>query len=399
MRILMLIPEVFYSTRGTPLSAYHRTRELVRSGYDVDVLTYPLGSPPPDLDVAVFRARGPRLFKDLPAGPSYRKLWFDLLVSLSLVVRLWRQKYDLIYAHEEGGFIASIASRLFRVPYVHDMHSSLPLQVVDWGFSRNRAVVACFRWAEQVSIRSARAVVAISTGVAEAAKQAVPGVQPIIIPNRYELMEAPRPECVEKLRRELGLADTGAVVLYTGSFVALQALDLLVQAVPLVIPRAPRVRFLLVGGYQPEIDALAALARELHVSEHMMFVRARPESEMPAFMALSEVVVSPRVQGINPPGKLFSYLSSGKPVVAANTPVHNQILSRDCAILTPPTAEGLADGILTALFDEAERRRVLAGARRILETTYGLQAQREAYERLFVQLDGRRAEEGSRDRL
>jgi hypothetical protein len=56
-------------------------------------------------------------------------------------------------------------------------------------------------------------------------------------------------------------------------------------------------------------------------------------------------------------------------------------------------------GILTALFDEAERRRVLAGARRILETTYGLQAQREAYERLFAQLDGRRAEEGARGRL
>jgi Glycosyl transferase 4-like domain len=151
MRILMLVPEVFYSTRGTPLSAYHRTRELVRSGYDVDVLTYPLGSAPPDLSAPVFRARGPRLFEDLPAGPSYRKLWFDVLLALSLMGRLWRQRYDLIYAHEEGGFIASVMSHLFGVPYVYDMHSSLPLQVIDWGFSRNRAIVGCFRWAERSS--------------------------------------------------------------------------------------------------------------------------------------------------------------------------------------------------------------------------------------------------------
>jgi hypothetical protein len=43
MRILMVIPQKFYSTRGTPLSAYHRTRELVALGHSVDILTYDPG--------------------------------------------------------------------------------------------------------------------------------------------------------------------------------------------------------------------------------------------------------------------------------------------------------------------------------------------------------------------
>ena len=32
MRILKIVPQAFYSTRGTPLSAYHRARELVAVG-------------------------------------------------------------------------------------------------------------------------------------------------------------------------------------------------------------------------------------------------------------------------------------------------------------------------------------------------------------------------------
>ena len=76
MRILMLIPQVFYSARGTPLSAYHRIRDLRALGHEVEVLTYPLGDPPPDLDVVVHRSFGPHFARSLKQGPSYRKIWF-----------------------------------------------------------------------------------------------------------------------------------------------------------------------------------------------------------------------------------------------------------------------------------------------------------------------------------
>ena len=33
--------------RGTPLSAYHRARELVARGHEVDILTYGVGEEPP----------------------------------------------------------------------------------------------------------------------------------------------------------------------------------------------------------------------------------------------------------------------------------------------------------------------------------------------------------------
>ncbi len=75
MRILMIIPQVFYSTRGTPISAYHRIRELMNHGHEVDVLTYKPGGDPPDLPVRIYRSRGPHFTKYIKPGPSRLKIW------------------------------------------------------------------------------------------------------------------------------------------------------------------------------------------------------------------------------------------------------------------------------------------------------------------------------------
>ena len=189
MRILKIVPQAFYSTRGTPLSAYHRARELVARGHEVDIVTYAIGAPPPGLNARVYRSRGPHFSRYLPPGPSRLKIWFDLLLFLNLLYRLTRSRYDLLYAHEEGAFLARIAGWIFRVPYVYDMHSSLPLQITDWKFSRSPRVVNLFRWIEKVSVRGACAVVAISPAVERAAKQVAADVRSVVIVNHFEIGE------------------------------------------------------------------------------------------------------------------------------------------------------------------------------------------------------------------
>jgi len=381
VRVLMLVPQLFYSARGTPLSAYHRIKDLRARGHAVEVLTYKLGDPPPDLpDVVVHRAFGPHLFRSVKQGPSYVKIWFDLWIFLALLVRLARTRYDALWAHEEGGFLGALVTRLFRVPLVYDLHSSLPLQIRDWGFSDREWVVSIFRWVERFTLRRTAVAVAISPGVAKAARESWPLANVVTIVNRFEHGERATADQAAAVRAELGIAPGERVVLYTGSFVALQALDLLVDAVPAVRARVPSARFVLVGGRPAEIEALAARARGLGIPpEALLLVPHRPPSEMPAFVETCDVLVSPRVRGINPPGKLFSYLSSGKPIVATDQPIHNQILDPRCAILTPPDAKGLAEGIVTALTDEARVRAVVAGAERLLREEFGPERRRAAY--------------------
>jgi glycosyltransferase involved in cell wall biosynthesis len=340
MRILMVIPQAFYTTRGTPLSAYHRTKELIARGHEVDILTYAVGGDPPELAATVFRSRGPHFRSTIDAGPSRIKIWFDFLLFVNLFGRLMAKRYDLIYAHEEGAFLARIAGGIMRVPYVYDMHSSLPLQITDWKFSASRRVIGFFRWVEKVSIRGARAVIAISPAVARVAREVDPQKPIITIINHLEVEGASDADAAASIRARYGIAMDRKVVLYTGSFVALQALDLLIDAVPIVLRDAPDTVFLIVGGQDPEIEALRKQAEKLGVADHIIFDRNQPQREMPAYMAAADVLVSPRVQGINPPGKLLSYLASGRPVVATDTLVHNQLLDDRCSILTAPQRGG-----------------------------------------------------------
>jgi glycosyltransferase involved in cell wall biosynthesis len=377
MRILKIVPQAFYAARGTPLSAYHRARELIARGHEVDILTYGVGSDPPNFPARVFRARGPHFKRSIRAGPSRLKIWFDLLLFINLLLHLSRERYDVLYAHEEGALLARLAGAIFRIPYIYDMHSSLPLQITDWKFSQRPSVIAAFRWVEKLSVRGACAVVAISPAVARAARSAGPHTPCVLLANHFEGGRAPPPEEVAAVRTRHGIALERKLVVYAGSFVALQALDLLLDAIPAVLERVPNTTFLLVGGTEAELEGLRAQAHRLGISEHVVLERSLPQAAIPAYLAAADVLVSPRIQGINSPGKLLDYLASGRPVVATDTLVHNQLLTSQSAILTPPNAEGLATGLVTALTDPVRVAEVTAGAAMLLGR-YSSKTERDA---------------------
>ncbi|HVS78314.1 MAG TPA: glycosyltransferase family 4 protein, partial [Steroidobacteraceae bacterium] len=178
------------------------------------------------------------------------------------------------------------------------------------------------------------------------------------------------------------------LIVYTGSFVALQALDLLLESAPKVLASVPDARFLLVGGAEPEISGLEAAADRIGITDRVILERARPQAEIPAYLAAADVLVSPRVQGINPPGKLLSYLASGRPVVATDTLVHNQLLTADCAILTPPDAGGLADGLVLALTDAALTARLTEASARLVARLCSKSARDAAYEEIASAVRG-----------
>ena len=80
--------------------------------------------------------------------------------------------------------------------------------------------------------------------------------------------------------------------------------------------------------------------------------------------------------------KIYQYLRSGRVTVATRLLTHTQVLSDEVAILTEPTAEGFAQGILLAVNDRALARRLGEQARRLADTRYTydayLQRTREA---------------------
>ena len=68
--------------------------------------------------------------------------------------------------------------------------------------------------------------------------------------------------------------------------------------------------------------------------------------------------------------KIYQYLRSGRPIVAARLLTHTQVLSDETAILTGPTPDEFAAGILAALDDPARSAGIGRRARALAETKY-----------------------------
>jgi glycosyltransferase involved in cell wall biosynthesis len=98
------------------------------------------------------------------------------------------------------------------------------------------------------------------------------------------------------------------------------------------------------------------------------------------------VLVSPRIRGTNTPLKVYSYLRSGRPIVATDLVTHTQVLTPEIAMLVPPEPGPFAEGLARLLDDPAERRAMASRARAVAVEKYSRDAYvrrtAEAYARL-----------------
>ncbi len=98
------------------------------------------------------------------------------------------------------------------------------------------------------------------------------------------------------------------------------------------------------------------------------FVKKVPPNELPDYLAASDILLSPRISGMNTPLKLLDYLKAGRAIVATDHPANRQILDETCAVLVNPDPAAFAEGISRLISDSALRN-VLGehGARLISE--------------------------------
>jgi glycosyltransferase involved in cell wall biosynthesis len=189
------------------------------------------------------------------------------------------------------------------------------------------------------------------------------------------------------IRSRWGIPEPAPIVLYTGTFEAYQGVELLCRAAGLLAVSHPQVRVLVVGGEPDQVDRLQGVAAREGADRVLVFTGQQPAREIPAFVAAADVLVSPRVRGTNTPLKIYSYLRSGKPIVATDLLTHTQVLNANVARLVPPTADALAEALGTLIDRPDERARLAAAAQRLAGVRYSRDAfvrrTAEAYTRLL----------------
>lgn len=359
-RVLVVAPEPFYEDRGTPIAVRNVLQALSELHYRVDLLTYPVGQPISIPGVRVLRL--PNLFglRHVPVGLSLRKLLLDATLVPALWLQLRRERYCCVHAVEEAAFPAVLFANRQRVPVIYDMQSSLPEQMVKFRVFRGRRVQGLLRRCEAWLLRRADAVVS-SAGLLNRVSEAAPGklAQEWHFPS---MDTTPRRGAGTALRAQLGIAANAPVVVYAGTFEPYQGLAMLLAAIPQVLERVPEAVFVLVGGDRKAMAQMREDANRLQVNGSLLLTGRKPRDEMPAYMAMADLLVSPRVYGDNLPLKVFDYLAAGRPIVATDLPSHRALLDESRAILVEPCAGGLAQGIISLLSDRRRAARLAIAA-------------------------------------
>lgn len=359
MKILMLAPEPFFEPRGTPISIYFRIKALGELGHAVTLVTYPLGK---EVNLKNLRIiRPPNLFfiSRVKIGPSWAKIPLDFLLLFRAVFELAKGRYDIIFSHEEGAFFGVVLAKVWGKPHIYDMHSSLPQQLENFKFTRSSFLISLFRRMENFVLNNSRAVIVICQDLMEKVKRSGFGRKAVLVENVLDF-PAEKFSAEDIARKKKELAPRGEkIVLYAGNFESYQGIPLLLEAANKV---GENVIFLLVGGSGAALEEMREMAGELGLANRVVFVNRVPPSQISFYVSLTDVLVSPRLAGTNTPLKIYSFLKSGKPLVATNLWAHTQVLNSRNAILVEPDAQSLAEGIAFALRSEEAGARARAAA-------------------------------------
>jgi len=277
---------------------------------------------------------------------------------------------DVVHAHGyKADLYAYFALRASKIPLVSTCHTWYDINAKDYLYGA----------VDRLVLRSYVSVVAVSEGVREYLLRA--GVRPSeieMIRNGIDLRVFDHASPVVK--QELGWNSYPLVGL-VGRLSEEKGVDIFLASAVEVLSKLPNTKFVVVGD-GPDRDKLDALVDELGLrsSVHMLGRR----DDMPAvYASLDLVVSSSRREGL--PMAILEGMASRLPIVAtAVGGVPTIILDGKTGVLVPTLDPALiAVGIVELLRNAADRERLGAAARQLVEEEFSAQRMTADYLRVY----------------
>jgi glycosyltransferase involved in cell wall biosynthesis len=361
---------------------------LCALGHEVDLVTYGIGA---DVEVAGLRwlrAPVPGITR-VKIGPSISKLPLDLAVFVKATGRAvaGRRRYDVIHSHEEAGVVGVLIAGLLRLPHVYDMGNDLSVVMRNYGFSPRNPLTRIAVGVETLTVRWSKSVIAHFPAIAARVAGIASGRVPATVAENVPI-EGPA-DALEAARfRSSWSPDGRPVALYTGTLESYQGIAALIDAMALLRSRGGDLRLVIVGGAVEQQEELRRQVDNRELSDTVSIVGAVSMDSIRSCLDAADLLVSPRAGGSNTPLKIFSYMHSGKPIVATRIFGHTQVLDDDCATLVEPTADGLAEGLQTIMWDLELANKKADAARRLAIERYGLTSYLRAVNDSYLAVGG-----------
>ncbi len=361
-RILFISPQPFFAWRGSSIRVKFNVLALAELGYEVDLLTIPIGD---EESTPANVIRVPNLLgsRKISIGPSPLKLWFDFLLMMYGVVLVLRHRYVAVHGTEETGFLAWMLSKLGRCHSVYEKHSDAASYKK--GALQN-FILKAYLAVEHFTCRHADLVICTGPGLYRQALDIAPQAKCHDIFDIPSSLIEPGENDVSAARSLMveGMDADAVLVSYVGSFAVYQGVDIIFEAIPAVTRQNTDIRFVIIGGSEGEIaDRKQQLAKAGVPEASVVFLGLIPPDQLPAYLNACDILLAPRKAGVNTPLKVLDYFKAGGAIVATDTDANRLILDQSCARLCEFEASAFSQAILELVGNQEARKSLAANAR------------------------------------
>lgn len=371
MKILFLAPQPFFEERGTPIAVDLLLNTLSKRGYDIHLLTYHLGKERHIPNVKIYRTFKLSFIKYIRPGFSIKKVICDFFMFFKAVFLISKNKYDIIHAVEESVFIALFAKYVFKIPYIFDMDSSMPVQLLDH-MKFLKILMPLISYIEKVAIKNALSVVTICDTLSQhCIKQGARHVEILRDVSLLETNNVDKEQAKEILSK---INYQGTIFMYIGNLEHYQGIDLLLKSFSIASKDITDSHLVIIGGNNEDISHYSGMAESLSISSNTHFLGPQPLEYMRLFFDKADVLVSPRIKGENTPMKVYSYLDSGKLVLATRIKTHTQVMNDSNSCLKDPDPIDFSKGMVLLAKDTNMRSSLSFHAKQLIMAYYSCDA-------------------------
>jgi glycosyltransferase involved in cell wall biosynthesis len=330
---------------GGPLRIFDLANNLTKLGHSVILFSPKLGFPKRQTIAKVIEIP----FIDFPI---LRPLSFHLISTVWLLVNM-TTSVDFLYVRQLNSFLPLFLAKLYRIPTILEIPNDPYLAYQSYSPIK-RSII---RVTDRLSMLMADLIVVLSEWSRQRLTKfgKIPLSRISLSPSGTDT-ELFRPLSKEDCCAKLGLDPSFSYVGFVGSFLSHQGVDTLIDSAPGVLEKCAHLRFLLVGD-GPMMDTWKRKVNEMGVEWAFLFPGHVPYKQVPEYIGAMDICVAPHRQNTNQasPVKIFDYMSCGRPIVASNIEVIQEIIGDSkCALLVPPECPDFLSLAITSLIEDNE---------------------------------------------
>jgi len=259
-------------------------------------------------------------------GYGYQYAAFILISSLVFAWRSLIRPYDLVYVHNMPDVLvlSSLIPKTLGAKVVLDQHDPMPeLMMTIFGASPESRSVRLLKYLEKWSIARTDLVITVNVACKRIFSSRSCAAEKIGV-----VMNAPDGRIFPFLAVPSRIVanqpeDKPFVIMYHGSIVERNGLDVAIDAVARAREVVPNVELRVFGGTTPFLERMKEDARKRNLGESVRFLGQRSLEEIVREIENCDLGVIPNHYNafteINTPTRIFEYLALGKPVIAPST--------------------------------------------------------------------------------